>query len=379
MRHRITRALVLSGSPTVKAAFSAVHNRGPGFDTIRLLAACTVVFHHSRRIEHDILHDGFFRFTGGYLQLGLLAVSVFFCLSGFLVTPGLAKTGNVIEYLSRRFMRIMPLLAFGVVATALVIGPLFSELAPGDYYSRKLTWYYLKNITTSLSLQLPGVVDYDGGRTINGPMWTLRYEWLCYFLIAATSLLGMFRRRTIFLLVWLAALAVVPLVWGPLPEGHRPPLFTLLLLFSYFGAGVLIYLYADVLRWSRVLMALAAVLLVASWRSEAAYIVAPGLTAYIVIGFGLLRMPWTGLLEKADLSYGVYLTHSVVLMVLMNLFHFTSWIALFATALPLACFAALFTWTFIEKPALRRKSLPADLVRRALGRARPRQVEAAAE
>jgi peptidoglycan/LPS O-acetylase OafA/YrhL len=226
---------------------------------------------------------------------------------------------------------------------------------------------------------LPGVIDYDGGRTINGPMWTLRYEWLCYFAIAGASLLGMFRRRSLFLLLWLAALVAIPLVFGPLPEGERPRLFTLLFLFSYFGAGVLMFLYGDVLRWSRTLMALAVLLLVASWRFEFAYVVAPGLTAYIVVGLGLLRMPWSGVLAKADLSYGVYLTHSVVLMMLMNLFHFTSWIALFAAALPLACLAALFTWTFIEKPALRRKSLPAELVRRVLGFGRSRQVERAAE
>lgn len=379
MRSRISPAAVLANSPTVKAAFGAVNNRGPGFDTIRLVAACTVVFHHSRRIQHDIVHDAFFRLTGGYLQLGLLAVAVFFCLSGFLVTPGLAKTGNVIEYLSRRFMRIMPLLAFVVVVTAFVVGPIFSKLPPGDYYSHKLTWYYLKNITTSLSLQLPGVIDYDGGVTVNGPMWTLRFEWLCYFLIAGASLVGMFRHRAIFLLAWLAALIAIPLFYGPLPEGERSPLFNLLLLFGYFGAGVLIFLYADILRWSRLLMGLATVLLVLSWQSDIAYLVAPGLTAYIVIGFGLLRMPWTGVLAKADLSYGVYLTHSVVLLIVMHLFHFTNWIALFATALPLALLAALFTWTFIEKPALRRKSLPAELLRRALRRRPPRQVETAAE
>ena len=128
-------------TPTLREAYAALGNRGPGFDMLRLVAASAVVLHHAMKIEHDIvLDDWLFRFSGGYTQLGLLAVSVFFALSGYLITPGLVKSGNVIGYFSRRFMRIMPLLAVIVATTALVVGPFFSSVSIAEYYSSAATW-----------------------------------------------------------------------------------------------------------------------------------------------------------------------------------------------------------------------------------------------
>lgn len=364
---------------TIRAAYAAVGNHGPGFDTIRLLAASAVVLHHSLKIEHDIVRDDWiYGFSHGYTQLGLLSVAVFFALSGYLVTPGVARNGDVIEYLSRRFMRIMPLLAAVVFVTALVIGPLFSALPPLEYYSSPQTWHYLKSVTTALSLQLPGVTDYDGGNTINGPMWTLRHEWTCYFLVAGASLTGLLRWRWAFLALWIASQALMLVHYGPLgAEAERPAGFLLLYLFGYFGAGALMYLYGDILPWSRPLVGAAGIALLAAWGLDMSWLIAPALTAYLVVGLGLFRFPWNPLLEKADLSYGVYLTHSVVLMMLMNMIDFTSSLALFATCLPLTYLVALATWTFIEKPALARKSLPAQLAKGAIARLRGGSARAA--
>lgn len=385
MLKRITAQLVLANTPTVKAAYGAVNNRGPGFDTIRLIAASAVVLHHSLKVEIDIVRDDWlFQLSHGYTQTGLLAVSVFFALSGFLVTPGLAKTGDVVAFVSRRFMRIMPLLTFIVVATALVIGPIFSSVPPGEYYTSAQTWWYLKSISTSLSLQLPGVIDYDGGDTINGPMWTLRYEWLCYFAIAGSSLIGFFRYRLLFLASWASAITLLLVLYGPIPaDGARDNLFTLFYLFSYFGAGVLIFLYNDVLRWSPTLMIAALIALIAAFAAGFGFVLAPFLVAYLVVGLGLIEFPWQGLLARADLSYGVYLTHSVILMMLMSIHPFSNGLLLFAIAWPLSCLAALGTWTFIERPALQHKDWPASLARpvidrvplaRSLLRARPREI-----
>ena len=57
---------------------------GPGFDEVRLAAAITVLLHLA--------------FSGGFLHFGLLAVLVFFAISGFLVAPGLVRSGKVIDY-----------------------------------------------------------------------------------------------------------------------------------------------------------------------------------------------------------------------------------------------------------------------------------------
>ena len=371
MIRRLDPAAVLARTPSVKATLARHDNRGPGFDTIRLVAASAVALHHAMGIQYDIvLDDPIHAFSGGYTHLGLMAVCVFFALSGFLVTPGLVKNGDVIAYISRRFMRIMPLLALVVVATALVVGPLITSLPTAEYFASAQTWEYLRNITTSLSTRLPGVVTHGGGNEVNNPLWTLRYEWLCYLLIAAACFGGILRRRGLFLAGWLAVLVILPLSYG-IPSSDREgsgQVYTLMLLFGYFGAGVLAFLYADVLRWSPFLLAGAFIALLGSLWSGLGFLLAPALTTYLVIGLGLVRFPWGGILARADLSYGVYLMHAVILTILVNAFEFSSGLALFAVGLPLSLLAALASWTFVEKPALRAKDLPAKIIRTVLGR-----------
>jgi peptidoglycan/LPS O-acetylase OafA/YrhL len=367
-------------STTLREAYAALRDRGPGFETLRLVAASAVVLHHSMKIEHDIVRDDWiFQFSGGYTHLGLLAVSVFFALSGYLVTPGLARSGNVIGYLSRRFMRIMPLLATVVLVTALVIGPLVSTLPASEYFASPVTWRYLKTVTTFLSLQLPGVTDYDGGNTINGPIWTLNLEWMCYLILAALAATGILSQRWIVLAIYVAAMLVLFFGVGPIPGDQvRGRLFVMLFLFGYFGAGVLVSLFSDVIPWSKGLMLATLGALAGVYATQFDYLLAPLLTAYLVVGVGLIRFPETPITTGVDLSYGVYLSHSVILMVLMNIYPFQSWPVLFALTIALACATAFLTWTFIEAPALGHKDVPEKIVRRIMARILPAREAGAA-
>ncbi|HQS96783.1 MAG: hypothetical protein B7X90_07080 [Novosphingobium sp. 17-62-19] len=303
---------------SIGGAFALNNNRGPGFDTVRILAASCVVFHHSLAIKYDIVAvDHINHFSHGYTNLGFLSVCVFFALSGFLVTPGLIKTGDIVGYLSRRLMRIMPLLLVVVAFTALVVGPLTSSLPIDVYYSDEATWRYFRNLTTWLSLQLPGVADYDGGDTINGPMWTLHYEWICYLLLALLQFFAIVRKRQLFLTIWLVSVAVSAFVFfvdGP-SEARLLRLFELT---SYFGAGALIFLYRDRLPWSWGIMALTLALLIGALTVNLGVILAPALVAYLVVGMGMAQFPWARLLSKGDVSYGIYLTHSVVFVLIMH-------------------------------------------------------------
>lgn len=366
MQHKFEPAALSGGAPTLKAAYERHGNRGPGFDTLRLAAATAVVLHHAGSVSHDIVKDDvLYVFSGGYTHLGILAVSVFFALSGFLVTPGLQKSGDVLEYLSRRFMRIMPLLCVIVLLTITVVGPLLTSLPLGEYFRSAQTWRYLRNVTTFLSLDLPGVINYEGTSAVNSPLWSLHFEWLCYGILALASALGMLRNRLLFLAVYLLALGVFVFGYGPqtADSGLGRP-FLLLYLFAYFGAGVLVCLFRDVIRWSPWLMLAALAALVMSLGTGLGYVFAPLLVTYLVASIGLVRFPWGRFLEHSDLSYGVYLSHTLVLSVLVHFFAIDSWIGLFAAGWAGALVLAWISWNVIERPALDHKSLPADLVRR---------------
>lgn len=366
MQHKFKFGAVLGGAPTLKAAYERHGNKGPGFDTLRLAAASAVVLHHAGSVEHDIVKDDIlYVFSSGYTHLGILAVSVFFALSGFLVTPGLQKSGDVLEYLSRRFMRIMPLLGVIVVLTITLVGPILTTMPVADYFQSAATWRYLRNVTTLLSLDLPGVTNYEGGRAINSPLWSLHFEWLCYGILAVASAAGLLRHRLAFLAVYMAVMGSVVFGYGPqTADSGLGWSFLLLSLFSYFGAGVLISLFRDRIRWSVPLMLAALGALVVCLGAGLGYVAAPLLVTYLVAGIGLLQFPWRRFLERSDLSYGVYLSHTLALSLLMHLHRFESWIALFVTGWILSLMLAWISWRVIERPALDHKSLPADMVRR---------------
>ncbi|WP_271079221.1 acyltransferase family protein [Aurantiacibacter sp. MUD61] len=375
MQSTISARSVLASAPTFKDAYAAHGDRAPGFDTLRLIAASAVVLHHAGALSHDIVRDDvIYAFSERYTHLGLLAVSVFFALSGFLVTPGLLKSGSVLDYLSRRFMRIMPLLATVVLLTIFVVGPLLTSLPLERYFTAQETWAYLRNITTLLSLTLPGVTSYDGGSAINSPLWSLHFEWLCYGILAAGSFTGMLRYRWAFALLYVSAIAALTGIFGPSPDAAQNAwTYLLLYLFAYFGSGVLIFLFRDIIRWSLTLMVVALVALLLSLWSGVGGIIAPFLVTYLVVGCGLIRFPWGGVLAKVDLSYGVYLTHSVMLTLLVHYTGLQSWLGLFGAGLALSMLAAWLSWRLIERPALRHKHWPADMVRRVFGIAKPEE------
>lgn len=347
-------------------AYAAVGKHAPGFDTLRVLAASTVILHHAMALDHDIIRDDWlFRLGHGYTTIGFLSVCVFFCLSGFLVTPGLLKGGDVIGYLSRRFVRIMPLLVLVVAGTVFVIGPVATRLPLDAYFADPRTWMYLKNVTTSLSLTLPGVFNQTGGHDVNGALWTLRFEWMCYLTLAVLAGLRLFRFRFVFLALWMAASLVTAVTY----RGQTAPLvlpITFCHLFSYFGAGVLLWMFRERIPISPLLTIAAPLVLVASWATGTGPVFAPALTAYLVAAIGLVNWPWSAWLARADVSYGLYLIHGPTMALVMAFWMPPSSLLLFLVTIAIALPAALLSWHFVEKPALAHKDVPARLVHRLL-------------
>lgn len=347
---------------SLELSYAAVGKNAPGFDTLRLLAAGTVVLHHAMALQLDIIHDDLlFQWSRGYTTIGFMSVCIFFSLSGFLVTPGLTASGDIIGYLSRRFMRIMPLLVAVVLATVFIIGPLATRLPLNRYFTDPMTWAYLKNITTSLSLGLPGVVNQTGGHDVNGALWTLRYEWMCYLLLAVAASVGLLRVRKVMLILWLVAMVFT--FNGYQGQGVVQGRWIVFAnLYCYFGCGVVLSLYRDRIPVSQGLALTALLGLFAVFLMGLAKFFAPALTTYLVACLGLVRWPWSKWLSKSDLSYGIYLLHGPSMVLLLAYWSPTSFVPLFLATLSLALTLALLSWTYLEKPALRHKDMLGILV-----------------
>src|ERR1700730_3749205 len=110
--------------------------RGPGFDQMRLVAATIVLLHHCRGIQYPKIQiDPLYHYSGGYMDFGRFAVVIFFAISGFLVTPGLVRSGSVLDYAVNRTARIFPGLIVNVVLTMLVLGPILTTHSLTSYFT----------------------------------------------------------------------------------------------------------------------------------------------------------------------------------------------------------------------------------------------------
>lgn len=147
---------------------------------IRFLSAIAVIMCHSYYVAGN-RPDPVYEFSRGQINLGGIAVGVFFFYSGFYVTKSLNKAENGGQYIINRCKRIFPQLWIVVLLCAFVLGPVCTTLGIGEYFTDGSTFRYLLNGLLLPIHNLPGVFTdniYDA--TVNGPLWTLPVEFVAY-------------------------------------------------------------------------------------------------------------------------------------------------------------------------------------------------------
>lgn len=341
------------GATTIGDRLAVLSARGPGFDQIRLVAALTVVAHHAWWGVNDVLY----RFSGGFIQLGLFAVVIFFCVSGFLLAPGLARSGDLIRFAINRALRILPALFVVVVASMFVLGPALTTYSLAEYFSSAELYLYLKNAVTLMSHYLPGVVRHGHEVQVNGPLWTLNIEIWSYAVLAAMSVAGFLRRRVLAMISFAVVyLAYVGLALSPSLHAVSPQrLLDFIGLFVYFIAGTNLYLYRESIPSSGIGAALAVGVALIALAAGVGAVALPLCVPYLVVYLGLSEV--TGRVPlKHDLSYGVYLIHSPVILAFLTVFDLAAgWpLALLAGSVTLVL--AYASWRFVEAPALKQKA-----------------------
>src|SRR4051812_33589333 len=103
--------------PKMRASMVKNHRLG-NFDTIRLVAAASVIFSHAFLIAdgHD-KNEPFVRLTGSII--GIHGVFIFLIISGFLVTQSLKTSSSLRHFAWKRSLRIYPALALCAIVSAL--------------------------------------------------------------------------------------------------------------------------------------------------------------------------------------------------------------------------------------------------------------------
>lgn len=346
------------------AAYAARDNNS--FGVIRLAAAIMVIVTHAYGVVGGWdAAEPLAQSTGW--SLGSHAVNVFFILSGFMVAASWERSANWLDFAVARLLRIMPALIC-VNLLIVVIAGLFLTTAPAaQYWSVENIGRFLYKATVALSstASLDGVFETAPiAGAINTPIWTIRFEIVCYMtLMAFLGLTGLLRLRRPARLAAISLILAVSAWVMSLDESPHVFMFAghmARFVFAFY-LGVLAWTLRDLLRIrfavAAALLALAAAAYGLPWLVRLPLTLVA--TAYLAFWVGSLPMGWLQRrTAQTDLSYGTYICGFFIQQCLIVAMPGQSVLlnAMLATALALA--AAWVSWTFIEKPALSLRKSP---------------------
>ena len=325
-------------------------------DLLRLVAAMLVLYSH----QFVLMGQADPSFLG-LTTFGGAGVTVFFFLSGLLVWSSWDRDPHLLRFFTRRSLRIFPALWVLVVCSLFLLGPVYSTLSLSDYFSGAETRAYVSTAFLVPRYTLSGVFeDNPYARVVNGSLWTLPVEFLCYVSVAALGCLrGVskgFRMAAMLLGVILLA------SFAPRVAGLKfIPYFEMVVAF---WAGAF-YGYAckktdqtnpaQWLTWGAGLLALVAFALLGprGFERSAMLLLAAGWV------MGAQRLTWGAVLTDrwGDLSYGFYIWAFPVQQMVVHTGRTQGWGwgASFVGSLILTGGLAWLSWRLVEKPVLRFK------------------------
>ena len=344
---------------TLGQAFDPKRNN---FDVIRLFAAVLVLVSHcypltGRKTEPFASYLGDFDTGGGW------GVSIFFVISGFLVTRSVLER-SVGIYLRSRMLRIVPALTFVSLFEILVIGPIFTKMPMRDYFFNPSTYFHLRNASVFwLNFSLPGVfVSNPVSGVVNGSLWTLPIESAFYVLLPILWVFGLLKPERIILLLsgvalWLA-FGIIQLDWDWTNQGGilfaGGPTYSTIKEGVFFLLGACLWIHRDRIPITGGLAVCCVLLLVIFAYQKASlvamYVALPYLVIYVAVT-EKVRFPFYE--RIGDLSYGTYLfAYPVQQAIVATSANAIGPRLLAAIALPLTLMLAMFSWHSIERPIL---------------------------
>ncbi|MGY4625736.1 acyltransferase family protein [Bradyrhizobium sp. USDA 4486] len=327
-------------------------NRPAGFDYLRLVLAATIICLHGANVTLGL--DRAMEIVGHFRVVNAMLLAFFFALSGFLVTASLLRCKSLISFIGLRVLRIVPALAVETTLSALIVGPIFTQLPASEYFADPKFHIYFLNIVGDIHFALPGVFLHNPTPgLVNAQLWTMPYELWCYTILALLAVTTICFNRVLYL--GFLVLAQIGLVCYDIY--HSDELLIHLrphLLVFCFLLGVGFYLWRDKIPYNRATCLFAFVLCTAGMaggRHDALFAVP---ATYIACYLGLMYPRRSWIVSSGDYSYGMYL-YGFVIQQCVAAFDpsVQHWHLNVLISLPIAFGVAIASWHLVEKHALR--------------------------
>lgn len=153
------------------------NNRVPTLDGLRVVAIVIVMLYHYYSY-FDKLYT--YNFNGKEIfQFGHLGVQLFFIISGFVIMLTLENSSSFLEFIKKRFIRLIP----GMLICSSITFLIFKIVDPDIFPVSQM----FKNLLVSNTLISPRLINYIFGTRlyyIDGAYWTLWVEISFYVVIS---------------------------------------------------------------------------------------------------------------------------------------------------------------------------------------------------
>lgn len=326
------------------------NGRDNHFNLLRMLAAAGVLISHAYPISLGPSAIQPLQSSLKGTTLGTVCVMIFFAISGFFITRSFDRKTSLRVFFVARGLRLFPALIVVLIIT-LVFSSLFLTHAPQAVFWAAADSYLLQNVTLfQPKYALPGVFEANPyGPAINGSLWTLSYEVLCYTGVVLSGLFGLLRWKRAF--GW--ALFILVIFYGASMAFELPPRIEALLMLALpFAIGMAFYVWRNAIPLSGLLAAGFCAVAVLSWWTPVFLPVFSLALAYAIFFIGysnnLLALRYNKL---GDYSYGTYI-YAFPIQQLVASIGVASPAANIAIALPLTLICAVLSWHFVEYPAM---------------------------
>ena len=355
------------GCPKMKHISDYVSGRDNNFNLIRLLAAATVVFAHSFIIATGDRSAGPLIAATGH-DLGYHAVNVFFSASGFLIAQSWLRTGSVPDFVAARMLRLWPALALCTFLLIFVIGPLLTSLPLTGYFSSPATYEFAPRVMSLLrpDVALPGVASpVPGDVGIDAPLWTLKYEVLCYVTLMLLGVAGIFSSSNRFhgvvgpLMLALLGASLLPIAHDVTHVWDHIIRFGLC-----FGFGVIAQARARHIPLTLWISALGFGMSVVLRQTAFYEMALCFFTAYTTMWLAFVPGSFIRAYNRlGDYSYGVYIFAYPIQILLMHVMPKLAGLGLFLRTMPIVLGLSVASWILIERPSLAHKKVLAERFR----------------
>ncbi|MDD7770233.1 acyltransferase family protein [Suipraeoptans intestinalis] len=328
--------------------------RSNNLQLFRFVASILVIVSHSFVISTgDASGEWLSWITNQQLSMGGLAVAVFFCAGGYLIARSMDRIKDGREYFKIRALRIFPALAIVILLSAFVLGPCMTEYRVQEYFSDIGVYRYLLNGVLILQHELPGVFQHNPYlATVNGSLWTLPVEFLCYVGCYVMWKIGFFAKKRAKYSVPIVAVGLAGVVALVKHLELSLELTSLVRPMILFYVGILFYIYREHILLTKrgALLCAAGLILFNLFKLTNVGMVLcfPYLLMYLC--FAVSQIP-EKIGKSGNISYGVYLCAFPIQQLLVVLFGGRMHPAYNTfLAVPLSILGGYLLYLFVEEP-----------------------------